>query len=53
MLGSYLGAAYEGQRDPVLQRFFAGLLKWAGVERPVRVAQPYTFTHSTPSFLRA
>jgi beta-galactosidase len=34
-LGSYLAVAYEQQRDTVLQQFFAGLLDWAGVERPV------------------
>ena len=38
LLGSYLGAAYEGQKDPALQRFFTGLLDWAGVERPVEVS---------------
>lgn len=37
MLGSYLGAAYESQREPALQRFFAALLDWAGIERPVEV----------------
>lgn len=38
MLGSYLGAAYEGQPEPAAQRFFAGLLDWVGVERPVSVS---------------
>jgi beta-galactosidase len=38
MLGSYLGAAYESQKDPVLQRFFTGLLEWAGIERPIEVS---------------
>jgi beta-galactosidase len=38
MLGSYLSAAYETERDQVLRRFFAGLLDWAGVESPVEVA---------------
>ncbi len=37
-VGTYLAAAYESQRHPVLQKFFAGLLEWAGVERPVEVA---------------
>jgi hypothetical protein len=34
-LGSYLAVAYELQRDPALARFFAGLLDWAGVDRPI------------------
>ncbi len=38
MLGSYLGAAYEGEKAPAAQRFFAGLLEWAAVERPVEVS---------------
>jgi len=38
MLGSYLGVAFEGQKDPAFQRFFTGLLEWAGVERTVEVA---------------
>jgi len=38
MLGSYLGAAFEGQKDPALQRFFTALLEWAGVERAFEVA---------------
>ncbi len=37
MLGSYLAAAFETTRDEALGRFFAGLLDWAGVERPVEV----------------
>ena len=37
-LGSYLAVAYEAQRDAAAERFFAGLLDWAGVERPVEVA---------------
>lgn len=36
-LGSYVAVAYELQRNPVAERFFAGLLDWAGVERPVTV----------------
>lgn len=39
MLGSYVGAAYEKRRNPVAARFYAGLLKWAGVEMPV-TAEP-------------
>ncbi len=37
-LGSYLAVAYEEKPTPEVQRFFAGLLDWAGVERPVEVA---------------
>ena len=37
-LGSFLAVAYELQKDPVEQRFFQGLLDWAGVERPVEVS---------------
>ncbi|HEX8985282.1 MAG TPA: beta-galactosidase [Bryobacteraceae bacterium] len=36
-LGSYLSAAYESGADATLQRFFAGVLEWAGVERPSEV----------------
>ena len=36
-LGSYLSAAYESGPDATLQRFFAGILEWAGVERPSEV----------------
>ncbi len=34
-VGSYLSLAYERTRDAQLERFFRGLLDWAGVERPV------------------
>jgi beta-galactosidase len=34
-IGSYIGAAYEVQRDPGAGRLFAGLLEWAGVRNPV------------------
>jgi hypothetical protein len=37
MLGSYLAVAYETQRDLSAERFFSGLLEWAGIERPVTV----------------
>ncbi len=37
-IGSYVAAAYETQHDAALERFFAALLDWAGVERPVEVA---------------
>jgi beta-galactosidase len=33
--GSFLSMAYERTKDTQLQRFFDGLLDWAGVERPV------------------
>ena len=34
-VGSYLGLAYERSKDTQLERFFQGLLDWAGIERPV------------------
>jgi beta-galactosidase len=34
-LGSYVAVAYEVHRDPAAERFFAGLLDWAGVSRPL------------------
>ena len=37
-LGTYLGVAYEHHHEPAAQRFFAGLLDWAGVMRPVSVS---------------
>ncbi len=37
-VGSYLSLAYERTRDPNLERFFHGLLSWAGVDRPVSVS---------------
>jgi beta-galactosidase len=37
-VGSYLASAYETKPDETLQRFFAGVLEWAGVERPVETA---------------
>ncbi len=36
-LGTYAGVAYEHHRDATAQKFFAGLLDWAGVSRPVAV----------------
>lgn len=38
MLGSYLSAAAQSTPTPAAERFFAGLLQWAGVAFPVRVA---------------
>jgi beta-galactosidase len=35
MLGSYVSAAYENAPSPVAERFYAGLLEWAGVVLPV------------------
>jgi len=37
-LGSYIGVAYEHRRDATARKFFDGLLDWAGVARPVRIA---------------
>ncbi|MGD0580892.1 MAG: beta-galactosidase, partial [Bryobacteraceae bacterium] len=37
MLGSYVGAAYESRRDQATVRFYSALLRWAGVDLPVRV----------------
>ena len=38
MLGSYVSAAYQSQPEPAVERFYAALLGWAGVELPVSVA---------------
>ena len=35
MLGSYVSAAYESTPTPEVERFYAGLLKWAGVATPL------------------
>ena len=37
-LGSYLAVAYENRHDAAIQKFFAGLLDWAGIARPVEVS---------------
>src|SRR5688500_453309 len=37
MLGSYVSAAAQSTPTPEAERFFAGLLQWAGVTLPVRV----------------
>ena len=37
MLGSYVSAAAQSTPTPAAERFFAGLLEWAGVALPVRV----------------
>jgi beta-galactosidase GanA len=34
MLGSYVSAAYESTPTPAVERFYAGLLDWAGVVPP-------------------
>jgi beta-galactosidase len=34
-IGTFLGNAYEVERDETTARFLRGLLDWAGVERPV------------------
>jgi beta-galactosidase len=38
MLGSYVSAAAQSSPTPEAERFFAGLLEWAGVRLPIRVA---------------
>ncbi len=40
MLGSYVSAAYVNAASPVTERFYAGLLEWAGVTLPVAEATP-------------
>lgn len=37
MLGSYVSAAYQTTPSEAVERFYAGLLGWAGVELPVEV----------------
>jgi beta-galactosidase len=37
LLGSYVSAAYQSTPSPEAERFFDGLLDWAGVSRPVEV----------------
>lgn len=36
MLGSYVSAAYQAAPSEAAERFFAGLLEWAGVDLPVK-----------------
>jgi beta-galactosidase len=36
MLGSYVSAAAQSTPSPEAERFFAGLLEWAGVRLPIR-----------------
>lgn len=36
-VGSFLAMLYEAERDENVARFFAGLLEWAGVRRPVEI----------------
>jgi beta-galactosidase len=38
MLGSYVSAAAQSSPTPEAERFFAGLLAWAGVELPIRTS---------------
>ena len=38
MLGSYVSAAYASKPSEVSRRFFAGLLKWAGVQPAVGIS---------------
>ena len=37
MLGSYVSAAYQSNPSQGTERFFTGLLRWAGVTMPIRV----------------
>ncbi|HEY8548934.1 MAG TPA: beta-galactosidase trimerization domain-containing protein, partial [Vicinamibacterales bacterium] len=37
MLGSYLSGAYQSKPTPEAERFFAGLLQWAGITLPIEV----------------
>jgi beta-galactosidase len=37
MLGSYVSAAYQARPSQTVERFYSGLLDWAGVARPVAV----------------
>ncbi len=37
MLGSYVSAAYQSTPSPEVERFYDGLLRWAGVARPIAV----------------
>jgi hypothetical protein len=37
MLGSYVSAAAQSTPTPESERFYAGLLQWAGVTLPIRV----------------
>lgn len=37
-LGSYVSAAYQSTPSPEVERFYAGLLTWAGVTPPVSVS---------------
>jgi beta-galactosidase GanA len=36
MLGSYVSAAYESTPTPAVERFYSGLLNWAGVVAPLQ-----------------
>jgi beta-galactosidase len=38
MLGSYVSAAYQSTPTPEVERFYTGLLSWAGVTLPITVA---------------
>lgn len=37
-IGTFFGSSFENDHDPLVGRFFTGLLDWAGVSRPVTVA---------------
>jgi beta-galactosidase len=40
IIGTFLGTAFELDRDETSGRFFRGLLDWAGVVRPVQTSDP-------------
>ena len=45
MLGSYVSAAAQSTPTPEAERFFAGLLDWAGVRLPLRTTGPVEARH--------
>ena len=49
LLGSYVSASAQSTPTPEAERFFAGLLTWAGVSRPVRVANATLEVRTTES----
>ena len=49
LLGSYVSASAQSTPTAEAERFFAGLLTWAGVSRPVRVANATLEVRTTES----
>ncbi len=39
-IGTFLGTAFEADRDEILGRFLRGLVDWAGVKNPVEAGDP-------------